>query len=287
MGGAIGGAAISGALGTISSNPGAIKFALPGIISGGLNSAFTGGNFLGGVIGGISYSGNLFTNNVTSTDGISAGYRYINSPTEDYFGGGWDDLTKSILLNYVKTNFCEDCSYGKLQQKSGTMFEKAFNAIMGVDYSSLNYESNNKKIAGKYNEKLRNTVPDGIFDMVIDEYYSMFNVPTPFPKSSTRYPGVQFAEVKAMDGTLYNGSNQGQISSMLYAMSKNGGVNKYGGQFIIGTTSDTKISPNIVTQGLLYKIQIVHMTAQYRMINKFMEMRLYYGGGSPSTSFIK
>jgi len=51
LGGAIGGAAISGALGTITSNPGAIKFALPGIISGGLNSAFTGGNFLGGAIG--------------------------------------------------------------------------------------------------------------------------------------------------------------------------------------------------------------------------------------------
>ncbi|UKB85670.1 hypothetical protein LF887_08620 [Chryseobacterium sp. MEBOG06] len=67
LGGAIGGAAISGALGTISSNPGAIKFVLPGIISGGLNSAFTGSNFLGGIIGGISYSGNLFTNNVTST----------------------------------------------------------------------------------------------------------------------------------------------------------------------------------------------------------------------------
>ncbi|WP_300691560.1 RHS repeat-associated core domain-containing protein [Chryseobacterium sp.] len=67
LGGAIGGAAISGALGTISSNPGAIKFVLPGIISGGLNSAFTGSNFLGGAVGGLSYSGNLFTNNVTST----------------------------------------------------------------------------------------------------------------------------------------------------------------------------------------------------------------------------
>ncbi|PRB01890.1 hypothetical protein CQ046_14420 [Chryseobacterium sp. MYb7] len=281
------GAAISGTLGNIASNPGAIKFVLPSIVSGGLNSAFTGSNLLGGAIGGISYSGNLFGNSITSTDGINAAYKYIISPEEDNFAGGWDDLTKNILLNYVKNGFCQACSYGQLQQKAGTMFENAFNRIMGIDYSSLNYESNDTKIAGKYKGKLRNTIPDGIFDLVIDEYYSIFKVPTPFPKSSTRYPGVQFAEVKAMDGTLYSGSNQGQISSMLYAMSINNGVNQYGGQFIIGTTSDTKISPNIVAQGLLHNIQVVHITAQYRMINKFMEVRLYNGGASPSTTFIK
>ncbi len=47
VGGAIGGAAVSGALGNISSNAGAIKNVLPGLVSGGLNSAFNGGNFLG------------------------------------------------------------------------------------------------------------------------------------------------------------------------------------------------------------------------------------------------
>lgn len=92
LGGAIGGAAVSGALGNIASNAGAIKNFLPGIVSGGLNSAFNGGNFLGGAIGGLSYSGNLFTNKVTSTDGINAGYKYVISPdynddgeTEHYF----------------------------------------------------------------------------------------------------------------------------------------------------------------------------------------------------------
>lgn len=291
VGGAIGGAAISGALGNISSNAGAIKSFLPGIVSGGLNSAFSGGNFLGGAIGGISYTGNLFDNKVTSTNGISAGYRYINSPTDDYSGGGWDDLTKSILLNYVRTNFCEACSTGALQQKAGTMFENAFHSIMGTDYSSLNYESNVKKFPGFYKGKPRNTVPDGIYDLIRDNYYTWeignLIIPTPIRKSSITFTGVQFAEVKAMDGTLYNSSNQGQLSSMLYSMSKNKGVSKYGGQFIIGTTSDTVISPALVTQGLLYKIQIIQMTAQYRMINSFMQMRLYNGGASPSTAFIK
>ncbi|AZA90568.1 hypothetical protein EG343_08010 [Chryseobacterium nakagawai] len=54
LGGAIGGAAVSGALGNIASNAGAIKNFLPGIVSGGLNSAFSGGNFLGGAMSGIS-----------------------------------------------------------------------------------------------------------------------------------------------------------------------------------------------------------------------------------------
>ncbi|WP_164463445.1 RHS repeat-associated core domain-containing protein [Chryseobacterium balustinum] len=71
LGGAIGGAAVSGALGNISSYAGAIKSFLPGIVSGGLNSAFTGSNFLTGAIGGISYSANVFDNKITSTDYFS------------------------------------------------------------------------------------------------------------------------------------------------------------------------------------------------------------------------
>ncbi|MFZ4929541.1 hypothetical protein [Chryseobacterium sp. Mn2064] len=68
LGGAIGGAAISGTLRNIASNPGAFKFVLPSIVSGGLNSAFTGGNFLGGAVGGLSYTANVFENKMTSTD---------------------------------------------------------------------------------------------------------------------------------------------------------------------------------------------------------------------------
>ncbi|MET3538045.1 RHS repeat domain-containing protein [Chryseobacterium limigenitum] len=84
LGGAIGGAAISGALGNIASNPGAIKSFLPGLVSGGLSSAFNGSNFLGGIIGGISYKSNLFDNKITSTNMIDAGYRYIISPDDMY-----------------------------------------------------------------------------------------------------------------------------------------------------------------------------------------------------------
>lgn len=86
LGGAIGGAAISGALGNITQSAGAIKNFLPGIVSGGLNSAFSGGNFLNGAIAGITYSGSLFYNKVTSTDPINAGYRYrVSSDSEEVF----------------------------------------------------------------------------------------------------------------------------------------------------------------------------------------------------------
>ncbi|KXH82966.1 RHS repeat domain-containing protein [Chryseobacterium kwangjuense] len=66
LGGAIGGAAVSGALGNIANNAGAIKSFLPGIVSGGLRSAFSGSNFLSGVLNGISYSEGLFYNKITS-----------------------------------------------------------------------------------------------------------------------------------------------------------------------------------------------------------------------------
>ena len=295
VGGAFAGAAIGGGIQNIGVN--GTKFienSVIGAVGSIFNGLATGQNiFKSALIGfsGINYSIDISGNSITSTDVLSAAYKYIVSPEEDYSGGGWEDLTKSILLNYVKNNFCVTCSMGALQQKAGKMFENAFNTIMGIDYSNFNYESNDQKIAGMYKGKSRNTIPDGVFDLIRDNYYSLeigrYEIPTPFPKNSIRYPGVQFAEVKAMDGTLYSGSNQGQISSMLYAMSKNNGVKQYGGQFIIGTTSDTKISPNIVIQGLLYNIQVINMTSQYRMINNFMEMRLYNGGPSPSTTYIK
>ncbi|UMQ43054.1 type IV secretion protein Rhs [Chryseobacterium sp. Y16C] len=297
VGGAVGGAAISGAFGNIAINPGAIKTVLPGIVSGGLSSAFTGSNFLSGIASGISYSANLFNNKITSTDAVSIGYKYIVSPEENSSGGGWEDLTKSILLNYVKTNFCVSCSYGKLQQKAGKMFESAFNSIMGLDLASFNYTGNDVKIAGLYKGRPRNTVPDGVFDLVRDEIkyrtndlrVGPFNIRIPIPNglNTLRFYGVQYAEVKAMDGTLYTSSNQGQLEAMITSMHMNRGVSTYGGQFMIGTTSDTVISPNIYTLGASFgksAITILHMTSQYRMISGEMQVRFIQGWMSSPTS---
>src|SRR5690606_15646881 len=131
LGGAIGGMAISGTLGTITSNPGAIKFILPSIVSGGLNSAFTGGNFLGGAVGGISYTGNLSGNSITSTDGISTAYKYIISPSYNEGGesfdllGGYMPLTKDIYAQYVLGKGRRQLSWSD-QNYLGHMFEKVF-----------------------------------------------------------------------------------------------------------------------------------------------------------------
>ncbi|MDR2238437.1 MAG: hypothetical protein LBE92_20105 [Chryseobacterium sp.] len=300
LGGAIGGAAISGTLGNIVNNAGAIKTFLPGIVSGGLNSAFSGSNFLGGAIGGLAYSANISGNRLTSTDGLNAGYKYIISPEEN-LGGGWEGLTKSTLLDYIKDNFCEDCSYGRLQQKAGTMFENAFNTIMSSDLASFNYSGNDKKIAGMYKGRSRGTIPDGVYDLIRDEVeyrkdnfkLGPFNIRIPIPTgvNTQRFRGVQFAEVKAMDGTLYTSSNQGQLSAMITSMHSNNGVSRYGGQFLIGTTSDTVISPSIYSLGASFgksSISIVHMTSQYRMISGAMQVRFSQGWGRvTSSAYIK
>ncbi|MNH25257.1 hypothetical protein D3C86_1763150 [compost metagenome] len=90
-----------------------------------------------------------------------------------------------------------------------------------------------------------------------------------------------------MDGTLYTSSNQGQLEAMITSMHMNRGVNTYGGQFMIGTTSDTVISPNIYTLGASFgksAISILHMTSQYRMISGEMQVRFIQGWMSSPTS---
>lgn len=117
-------------------------------------------------------------------------------------------------------------------------------------------------------------------------------VPVPDGVKTKRYYGLLFAEAKAMDGTLYNSSNQGQLEAMITAMSTNRGVSSYGGQFLIGTTSDTFLSPKIYTLGASFGsgrvINIVHLTSQYRMISGAMQVRFSQGWfGTTSTAFIK
>lgn len=293
LGGAIGGASISGALGNISSNPGAIKSFLPGIVSGGLNSAFSGGNFLSGAIGGISYNSNVFDNKVTSTDAVNAGYRYIISPKEDNTGGGWEDLTKSILLNYVRNNFCVSCSMGTIQQMAGTKFEEAFHRIMRIQFAPVNYTSNKDKFQGMYKGRPRNTVPDAVFDLInveVGYHYNKYelgpfsiSVPIPDGTKLKRYYGASFAEVKAMDGTLYSSSNNGQLASMLSYLGSTAPVRSIGGIFIIGTTSDTIISPSLFTLASGLNITISQYKANYRMISGAMQIKFNCYGCSITT----
>ncbi|WP_123857296.1 hypothetical protein [Chryseobacterium nakagawai] len=161
--------------------------------------------------------------------------------------------------------------------------------------------SNDERIAGMYRNRPRNTIPDGVYDLVRDEIeyrkdnvkIGPFNIRIPIPTglNTTRYSGVLYAEVKAMDGTLYSSSNQGQLSAMITSMHTNNGVNRFGGQFLIGTTSDTVISPSIISLGASFgksAINIVHMTSQYRIISGAMQVRFTQGWGRvTSTAYIK
>ncbi|SDJ32031.1 hypothetical protein [Chryseobacterium jejuense] len=101
---------MSGALGNIASNGGAIKNFLPGMVSGGLNSAFSGGNFLGGAIGSLSYTGNLFDNRITSTNLDFAGYRYsisemLVSDDNTLIGGTEAEFSRDTVLKVEKAHY--------------------------------------------------------------------------------------------------------------------------------------------------------------------------------------
>ncbi|WP_326981706.1 hypothetical protein VUJ46_15915 [Chryseobacterium sp. MYb264] len=181
------------------------------------------------------------------------------------------------------------------------MFESAFNAIMTTDLASFNYTNNNNRIGGMYKNRPRNTIPDGVYDLVRDEIeyrkdnfkLGPFNIRIPIPTgiNTQKFPSVLYAEVKAMDGTLYTSSNQGQLSAMITSMHTNNGVNSYGGQFLIGTTSDTVISSGIYSLGASFgksAISIVHMTSQYRIISGAMQIRFSQGWfGTTSATFLK
>ncbi|MFP3831374.1 hypothetical protein [Chryseobacterium sp. SIMBA_028] len=140
---------------------------------------------------------------------------------------------------------------------------------MKTKLSMLNYTNNSKKIQGIYKDRPRDTIPDGVFDLVDMQFDGGFKFKT--------YRGASFAEVKAMDGTLYNSSNQGQIASMLNYMGFSNAVMQAGrGNLMIGTTSDTYIAPSLYKHAVKMNVNIVHYRAYYRMISGAMHIRFQY-----------
>lgn len=135
---------------------------------------------------------------------------------------------------------------------------------MRIRFASAHYTSNKNKFPGMYKGRTRNTIPDAVFDLV--DYKGGL-----FDGDFVRYYGAAFAEVKAMNGTLYNSSNNGQIYSMLNYMGVNNARRHIdGGIFIIGTTSDTRISNGVYTYAQKMDISVRHYRAYYRMVNNKM-----------------
>jgi hypothetical protein len=94
--------------------------------------------------------------------------------------------------------------------------------------------------------------------------FGWMKVPIPTGRTQ-RYVGNQFAEAKAVDGTLYNSSNNGQLEAMIGAIDNDSAISQYGGTFILGTTSETIISDNLDITASYNKITILHLSASYRM----------------------
>ncbi len=140
---------------------------------------------------------------------------------------------------------------------------------MRTKLADLNYTSNKDKFQGMYKDRPRSTIPDGVFDLVDLQFDGGFKFKT--------YRGASFAEVKAMDGTLYSSSNQGQIYSMLNYMGFSNAVTRAGrGNFMLGTTSDTYIAPSLYEHAVRMNINIIHYRAYYRIISGAMHIRFQY-----------
>ena len=60
---------------------------------------------------------------------------------------------------------------------------------------------------------------------------------------------------------------------MISYMGSNNTVRRIGGNFMIGTTSDTRISPGLYNFAAGLNIQIFHYKAAYRMISGDMQIK--------------
>lgn len=186
------GGAISGALGNIASNAGAIKSFLPGIVSGGLNSAFSGGNFLGGAIGRISYTGNLFDNKVTSTNRINDGYKYIISPnyndnnfyTPDqenptapwYFDKKGEELLNHWLGGSGKNlNFVYDKGWSDYMSKNGFIRDELIKRAVARSYMMYSEgKTKYSETSGNFGFEIDNTYNTGYGMLHGTQYFSYF-----------------------------------------------------------------------------------------------------------------
>lgn len=275
LGGAIGGAAISGALGTITSNPGAIKFVLPGIVSGGLNSAFTGGNFLGGAVGGLSYSGNLSGNSITSTDGISNAYKYVISP--DYNDvtnrqndwGDYSPLTKEIYAQYILGRGRGELTPAD-QNFLGNLFENQF-----IKWGQLNIHNG----FAKNNTKFYNTIPDGVeaFSITKEVVLSPFRV----------IPALNFYEMKCSFNNI--GCGTAQVTKEITGLRRTNvslGVpdEPYVGNMYIVTPYNVGLTKGLKNFAEQNNIDLIQYKSVYQMRGSSMYMNFILDGRPISTA---
>lgn len=177
---------------------------------------------------------------------------------EETDSGESKPLTKSVLLDYVKENYCQDCSKGKLQQVAGEFFERQFEAFArGVTPSKFRFRKGTKLYGA------RNTVPDFIADF-IREYKS--------GRASTRVQGAVAYEVKAMNGSLYLSSNTYQLMGHIDNLSdKFRFMKSYGKPHLtLATTYDVNIGNSVINRATERGVGINQVVSYYTMINNQM-----------------
>ncbi|AZA56355.1 RHS repeat-associated core domain-containing protein [Chryseobacterium shandongense] len=255
LGGALGGAAISGALGNIVSNPGTIKTVLPGIVSGGLGSAFAGSNFLGGAIGGISYTGSLFDNRITSTEGVNSAYKYIISP--DYNDGGEDldllagyaPLTKELYAQYILGKGRRELTPYD-QNYLGHMFEKVF-----IDWARLNIGPNVKD--NTVGTNYLGVVPDAVSPIMYEGRYKSDGVFYEV-KNTFNNIGVATAQIKQEMNAL-------SISNLSRGIPV--------GVMVIASPSNISLTKPLMGYARNLNLELVQFSSFYKMNGSLMMVK--------------
>ena len=183
---------------------------------------------------------------------------------------GWAPLDKSTLKSYVRTNYCQDCGNGLLENKTGEVFEKLFEDFMdenmGIADNFLFY----KNEFNKYDGHTRNTIPDFIGFTLPNGYASM-------PVISTFY------ELKASKNPLGTASFNAQVANQIFALSKMPGkAQRY---MTLVTTSDVKISRPLQKFARDNGVILNHYIAQYKMIGGTMKINVKLKGTTHYLNF--
>jgi hypothetical protein len=193
---------------------------------------------------------------------------------ESFFWDSFDPLSKKILEEFVKSNFCPTCSTGELQTYTGKLFELAWHrfALTLPTIALRNYRPNSEASNGSYRSAPRTTVPDGISDSLYIEDYGVIG----------HIPNGSYYEVKAKSGAIYNSTSDGQIEGHITGLKKSHPLAREGDLFLhIIVTADTRISASVKATAKANGVTLVHWYATYKinelgqMVIKFNRVRPY------------
>ncbi len=215
-----------------------------GAVTGGATTGTWEGALLGGVGGVGLYAG---------LSNISA----IGKAIGNVIGTNWQPLTKAILREYVKTEWCQTCSDGQLEYEIGDAFEEHWHKWAQDELKFNRYRRNDDKFT---DNGTRPTVPDGLAD------HQVFRWINGWPRVQI-IRNASWFEVKAKNGKIYNSTSANQIDGHItnLATSNPIAVRNRVARLHLVTTSEVEISRSVSTNAFNHGVSVHQHKAMYKM----------------------